>query len=233
MSARPTAPGASSPLAAVAHDGGVPAAVVDGDGVGPLVGEDEVVLPVAVEVGDRQGDPLLGAAVGPEGAVAVAEQDQDVAEVVADEQVGPAVGVDVGDAQAGGVAAGVDGEGRAEAAPAVAPPDGDAVGGQHGQVVEAVAVEVGGHDRAGLALDRQGGRVGEPVAQAGEDAERVRAAVERHQARRPPGGEPADRHARRCPPGTPGGSCPRPGPPRKGRARRGTERIGEVGRRPG
>ena len=60
----------------VAQHGGLVAAVLDDDAVEALVGVDEVGLAVAGEVGHGQGDGLVGLAVGPEGAVAVAQQDR-------------------------------------------------------------------------------------------------------------------------------------------------------------
>ena len=93
---------------AVAQRGRLPPAVIDDDAVEALVGVDDVLGAVAREVGHGQRHGLVGLAIGLEGAVAVAQQHQDIAERVADEQVGLAVVVDVGDGQAGGVGAGVD-----------------------------------------------------------------------------------------------------------------------------
>ena len=89
-------------------------------------------VPSPVEVGHGQGDGLVGLAIGLEGAVAVAQEDQDVAVRVADEQVGVAVVVDVGDGQAGGIGAGVVGDRRREAPLAVAEIDAHALGGRGG-----------------------------------------------------------------------------------------------------
>src|SRR5262249_28185887 len=134
--------GGQETAGAVAQDGG-PVAVIDHDAVAPLVGEDDVGDPVAGEVGDGQGDRLVGLVVRREGAVAMAHEHQEAAVGVADEQVQGAVLIDVGDGQAGGFGAGVVGDGRVEASPAVAEVDADAVGGEDGQVGVAVVVEVG------------------------------------------------------------------------------------------
>ena len=97
-SASLTAPGESRPSERSPRTwSALVAAVLDDDAIEPLVGVDEVGLAVAGEVGHGQGDGLVGLAVGPEGAVAVAQQDQHVAEEVADQQVGDAVAVDVGE----------------------------------------------------------------------------------------------------------------------------------------
>ena len=121
-------------------------AVDDRDLVERLVGEDEVGDAVAGEVGDGQGDGRLDRLEGPEGAVAVADEDQHVAIGVADQEVELAVAQEVGDGQAGGIGAGVVGHRGREAALAVAQVDAHAVGGEDGQVGDAVAGEVGHAD---------------------------------------------------------------------------------------
>ena len=119
-SASLTAPGESRPVAWSPSTVVWPAAVLDDHAIEPLVGVDEVGLAVAGEVGHGQRDGLVGLAIGPEGAVAVAQEDQHIAVGVADQEVGHAVAVDVGDRQAGGLGPGVVGDRRLEAALAVA-----------------------------------------------------------------------------------------------------------------
>ena len=82
-------------------------------------------LAVAVEIADGQADGLVGPLVRLERAVAVAQDDQQVALVVADQQVGDAVAVDVAHGQAGRVVAGVDPGHRDEAPLAVVQEDRD------------------------------------------------------------------------------------------------------------
>ena len=74
-------------------------AVIDDHAIEALVGVDDVLGAVAGEVGHGQLDGLVGLVVGLEGAVAVAQQHQDVAVGVADEQVELAVASEVGDGQ--------------------------------------------------------------------------------------------------------------------------------------
>ena len=181
-SASTTAPGASRPLERSATVCRLAAGVIDDDPVEPLVGEDEVGRGAAVGQ-DRQRHVLVGAVIGLERAVAVAQEHQEIAVGVADEQVGLAVVVDVGDGQAGGIGSGGDGEriGQ-EASLAIAAIDGHAAGAQDDRVRDAVAFEVGDEDRDGRAGRGEGDRVGEPAAaQAAQHAERVRAGVDRHQ----------------------------------------------------
>ena len=97
-----------------------------------------------------------------------------------------AVAVDVGDGQAGWVEAGVVGDGRGEPPPAVPQVDAHRILAQHGDVRDPVVVEVGDADDLGGLRRRDVHGVGEPAAsQAGEEAERVRAGVGRHQVGRP------------------------------------------------
>ena len=104
-SASATAPGASRPV------DWSPSTVVwlvpycDDHAIETLVGVDEVGLAVAGQIGHRQRHVLVGLAIGAEGAVAVALQDEQIAVRVADQEVGHAVAIDVGDRQAGGVEA--------------------------------------------------------------------------------------------------------------------------------
>ncbi len=77
--------------------------VIDDHAVEALVGVDDVVQAVAGQVGHGQLDGLIDLVVRLEGAVAVAQQHQDVAEGIANEQVGLAVVGDVGDGQPGGI----------------------------------------------------------------------------------------------------------------------------------
>src|SRR5262249_472289 len=67
-------------------------------------------------VGDDKGDGVVGADEGTEGAVAVAEDEQDVAEFIAHHEVGLAVVVHVIDGQAAGSVAGKDTAQEREAA---------------------------------------------------------------------------------------------------------------------
>ncbi len=143
-SASRTAPGASTPVAWLPMTWGLVefwlgGAVDDRDLVERLVGEDEVEDAVAGEVGDGQGDGRLDRLEGAEGAVAVADEDQHVAVGVADQEVELAVAQEVGDGQPGGIDAGVVGHRGREAALAVAQIDAHAVGGEDGQVGDAVA----------------------------------------------------------------------------------------------
>ena len=82
---------------------------------------------------------LVGLAVGLEGAVAVAQQDQHVAVGIADQQVELAVASHVGDGQAVGFRGTGVGDRGQEAALAVAQEDAQPGGGEHGQVDDAVA----------------------------------------------------------------------------------------------
>ena len=75
----------------IGQDGRIAGAVIDDHAIEPLVGVDDVLRAVAGEVGHGQLDGLVGLVVGLEGAVAVAQQHQDVAVGVADEQVELAV----------------------------------------------------------------------------------------------------------------------------------------------
>ena len=138
--------------------------------------------PLPVEVGDGQLDGLVGLVVRPESAVAVADQDQHVAVGVADQQVELAVARQVGDRQAVGFRRHrVGGRGQ-EPALAVAQVDAQPVGGEHGQVLDPIAGEVGHADDLGRARGLDGHGIGEAAAaQTGEDVERVRARVDRHQ----------------------------------------------------
>ena len=83
----------------IGQHGRIAGAVVDDHAVEPLVGVDDVLGAVAGEVGHGQLDGLVGLVVGLEGAVAVAQQHQDVAVGIADEQVELAVAREVGDGQ--------------------------------------------------------------------------------------------------------------------------------------
>ncbi len=83
----------------IGQHGRVAGAVVDDHAIEPLVGVDDVLRAVAGEVGHGQLDGLVGLAIGLEGAVAVADQDQHVAVGVADQQVELAVARQVGDRQ--------------------------------------------------------------------------------------------------------------------------------------
>ena len=102
-SASATAPGLSRPVAWSPQHGGLAGAVLDDHAIEPLVGVDEVGLAVAGQIGHGQRHGLVGLAIGAEGAVAVALQDEQVAVGVADQEVGDAVAIDVGDGQAGGL----------------------------------------------------------------------------------------------------------------------------------
>ena len=172
---------------------------LDRDAVLALVGEGENVWPVRPEVGHRQGDLLVDVA-GREAPLTVAQEHEHVAVAVADEQVGEAVAVDVGDGQAGRVGADIVGlcPGLVEPALAVAEVDGHAVGPEHGQVADAVAVEIPGPDDGGPCVREEGPGVGEgTAAQAGEDRERVRAGIDGREAGRPAPRERPERHPRR------------------------------------
>ena len=127
-SASLTAPGESRPEAWSPSTVVWLGAVLDDHAIEPLVGVDEVGLAVAGEVGHGQRHRLVGLAIGAEGAVAVALEDEHVAVSVADQEVGHAVAIDVGDRQAGGLGAGVVAHGRLETSLAVAQQDAHLVG---------------------------------------------------------------------------------------------------------
>ena len=106
--------------------------------------------------------------------------------------------VDVGDSQAVGFRRHRV-SGRGQKAPlAVAEVDAQPVGGEDGQVVDAVAGEVAHADDLGRARGLDGDGIGEPAAaQAGEHVHRVRAGVDRHQVGRTAGRERPGGDARR------------------------------------
>ena len=105
--------GGEQAAGAVGHHVRLSAGVIDDDLVEPLVGVDEVGRGAPVGQ-DRQGHVLVGIAIGPEGAVAVAQEHEDIAVGVADEQVELAVAVDVGEVRpvGSGPALMVNGSGR-------------------------------------------------------------------------------------------------------------------------
>ena len=183
----------------IGQDGRIAGAVIDDHAIEPLVGVDDVLRAVAGEVGHGQLDGLVGLVVGLERAVAVAQQHQDIAVGVADEQVELAVAVDVGDGQAVGFGRHRVGGRRQEAPLAVAEVDAHAVGGQDGQVVDAVAGEVGHADDLGRALggDASTGLANRPPPRPASTSERVRAGVDRHQVGRAARRERPGGHARR------------------------------------
>ena len=96
-------PGIEQSGGLVGQHGGLAGAVLDDHAIEPLVGVDEVGLAVAGQIGHRQRHVLVGLAIGAEGAVAVALQDEQIAVRVADQEVGDAVAIDIGDRQAVGL----------------------------------------------------------------------------------------------------------------------------------
>ena len=84
-------PGIEQAGGLIGQNGRIAGAIVDDHAIEALVGIDDVFGAVAGEVGHGQLDGLVGLVVGLEGAVAVAEQHQDIAVGIADEQVELAV----------------------------------------------------------------------------------------------------------------------------------------------
>ena len=107
----------------VAQHGGLAGAVLDDHAIEPLVGVDEVGLAVAGQIGHGQRHRLVGLAIGAEGAVAVALQDEQIAVSVADQEIGYSVAIDVGDRQAGGLEPRIVAHGLLETSLAVAQHD--------------------------------------------------------------------------------------------------------------
>src|SRR5438067_13106855 len=76
--------------------------ILDGYLVQGLVGEDEVVLAIAVQIGYRQGNVAADALIRLERAISLAEEGQHIAELVADHKVESAIAVHIRDRQARG-----------------------------------------------------------------------------------------------------------------------------------
>ncbi len=140
-----------------------------------LVTDQHAGLTGAQQVGDdreRNATPL-----DLEGPVALAFQDQHVAEAVAHQQVQETGTVPRYHGEPGGLVADRDAEGVLEGAVPVPGVDPELAGvfHQHGQIRVAIAVEVARHDRDGAVVDTQTvtGRCGQTELRAGEAADAV------------------------------------------------------------
>ena len=147
-SASVTAPGASRPEERSPSGVFARPVILDGDTVEPWFAEDDVLGSLPVRSATAR-SVLVRPPVGLEGAIALAQQGQDVAVGGADEQVRLAVAVDVGDRKSGRIGPDIDRGLLHEPTPPVTEMDRHSVEAEQGEVGDAVEGEVGGANDPG------------------------------------------------------------------------------------